>query len=232
MHLRLPSSRLGCLLLTYALKTGHADRNCTCVKSLCRRPPVTARPRRDAGVTGWACTSYSGVTARGLSTSPSATELVPSAGLAPAWSCGDRFVLSQVCLLIPPRGHRNGVNRIGIEPDLSRLKGAGAPPATQRNVAIVRRLALRKPGLRGLLLEPLCIHDHTWWSASESHRSGYLLARQIRVPSPHPINSELLTATTRSIRIRWPRLSTTSRLVPSGGLEPPSRRLRGGTLAR
>ena len=24
-----------------------------------------------------------------------------------------------------------------------------------------------------------------WWSASESHRSGNLLARQIRVPSPH-----------------------------------------------
>jgi hypothetical protein len=24
----------------------------------------------------------------------------------------------------------------------------------------VRRLELRKPGLRGLLLEPLCIHDH------------------------------------------------------------------------
>jgi hypothetical protein len=71
-----------------------------------------------------------------------------------------------------------------------------------------------------------------WWSASESHRSGYLLARQIRVPSPHPMNLRLLTATTRSIRIHWPRLSTTSRLVPPGGLEPPSHRLRGGTLAR
>jgi len=39
------------------------------------------------------------------------------------------------------------------------LKGAGVSPETQRNVAIVRRLELRKPGLRGLLLEPLCIHD-------------------------------------------------------------------------
>jgi hypothetical protein len=47
------------------------------VKSLCRRPPIAAQPRRDIGVTGWACTSYSGVTARGLSTSPSATSLVP-----------------------------------------------------------------------------------------------------------------------------------------------------------
>jgi hypothetical protein len=79
------------------------------------------------------------------------------------------------------------------------LERRGVSPETQRNVAIVRRLELRKPGLRGLLLEPLCIHDHVWWSASESHRSGYLLARQsrrgspgsrrrrqIRVPSPHP----------------------------------------------
>lgn len=32
----------------------------------------------------------------------------------------------------------------------------------------------------------LCIRVRIWWSASESHRSGYLLARQIRVPSPHP----------------------------------------------
>jgi hypothetical protein len=117
------------------------------------------------------------------------------------------------------------------------LERRGVSPETQRNVAIVRRLELRKPGLRGLLLEPLCIHDRTWWSASESHRSGYLLARQIRVPSPHPkisggLRQRLGRARPRSIRIHWPRLSTTSRLVPSGGLEPPSHRLRGGTLAR
>ena len=55
-----------------------------------------------------------------------------------------------------------------------------------------------------------------WWSASESHRSGYLLARQIRVPSPHPRNQKLLTATTRSIRIHWPRLATTSRFGTAG----------------
>ena len=54
-------------------ENGHAGRSCTCVKSLCGRLPVAARPRRDVGVTGWACTSYGGVTARGLSTSPSAT---------------------------------------------------------------------------------------------------------------------------------------------------------------
>ena len=110
------------------------------------------------------------------------------------------------------------------------LEGRGVSPETQRNVAIVRRLELRKPGLRGVALG---LHSRScWWSASESHRSGYLLARQIRVPSPHPMNFRLLTATTRSIRIHWPRLSTTSRLVPPGGLEPPSHRLRGGTLAR
>ena len=40
------------------------------------------------------------------------------------------------------------------------LERRGVSPETQRNVAIVRRLELRKPGLRGLLLEPLCIHDH------------------------------------------------------------------------
>ena len=39
------------------------------------------------------------------------------------------------------------------------LERRGVSPETQRNVAIVRRLELRKPGLRGLLLEPLCIHD-------------------------------------------------------------------------
>ena len=45
------------------------------MKLLCRRPPIPARPRRVGGVTGWARTSYSGVTARGLSTSPSATSI-------------------------------------------------------------------------------------------------------------------------------------------------------------
>jgi hypothetical protein len=28
---------------------GHADRNCTRVKSLCRRPPIAAQPRREMG---------------------------------------------------------------------------------------------------------------------------------------------------------------------------------------
>jgi hypothetical protein len=118
-------------------------------------------------------------------------ELVPSAGLAPAWSCWDRLVLSQVCLLIPPRGHQKWCSVSESNRSLA-LERRGVSPETQRNVAIVRRLELRKPGLRGLLLEPLCIHDHIWWSASESHRSGYLLARQIRVPSPLPINSGCL----------------------------------------
>jgi hypothetical protein len=125
LHLRLPSSRLGCLLLTYVLKTGHADRSCTCLKSLCRRPPEAARPRREV----WGDRLGLHQLQRGHG--PRAIyfafchKLVPSTGLAPAWSCWDRLVLSQVCLLIPPRGHRNGVpyrNRT----DLSRLKGAGS----------------------------------------------------------------------------------------------------------
>jgi hypothetical protein len=47
------------------------------MKPLCGQPPIAAQPRRGVGVTGWACTSYSGVTARGLSTSPSATNWYP-----------------------------------------------------------------------------------------------------------------------------------------------------------
>src|SRR4029077_14008961 len=71
-----------------------------------------------------------------------------------------------------------------------------------------------------------------WWSASESHRSGYLLARQIRVPSPHPVNSELLTATTRLIpHSLAASISNLHGLVPPQGLEPRSRSLRGWTLA-
>ena len=111
------------------------------------------------------------------------------------------------------------------------LERRGVSPETQRNVAIVRRLELRKPGLRGLLLEPLCIHDHvggahrnrTDQAICLQGRSGFLA----RTP-----NSRLVTPTTRPARIRWPRLPATSRLVPSQGLEPRSRSLRGWTLAR
>jgi hypothetical protein len=84
-------------------ENGHADRSCTCVKSLCRRPPIAAQPRRDIGVTGWTCTSYGGVTARGLSASPSATNWYPRQDLHPHDS--RHYVLSVACLLIPPRGH-------------------------------------------------------------------------------------------------------------------------------
>ena len=79
MHLRLPSSRLGCLLLTYALRDWTRRQElhlrevalqATAYKLLGHGVMV--------GVTGWACTSYRGVTARWLSTSPSATTwLVP-----------------------------------------------------------------------------------------------------------------------------------------------------------
>jgi hypothetical protein len=44
--------------------------------------PGASRPRRDLGVTGSACTSYRGVTARRLSPSPSATTLVERIGIA------------------------------------------------------------------------------------------------------------------------------------------------------
>ena len=103
LHLRLPSSRLGCLLLTYALRldtpTGVA--------------PAWSRFAGDRlellghgvefGVTGWTCTSYGGVTARGLSASPSATDWYPRQDLHPHDS--RHYVLSVACLLIPPRGH-------------------------------------------------------------------------------------------------------------------------------
>ena len=158
MHLRLPSSRLGCLLLTYAL------RDWTRRQELHLRQVALQATAYSCSATAWYWGDRLGLHQLQRGHGPRAIyfafchRLVPSAGLAPAWSCWDRLVLSQVCLLIPPRGHRNGVpyrNRT----DLSRLKGAGVSPETQRNVSIVRRLELRKPGLRGLLLEPLCIHD-------------------------------------------------------------------------
>jgi hypothetical protein len=230
LHLRLPSSRLGCLLLTYVL-------NWTRRQELHLREAALQAAAYSCSATAWCWGDRLGLHQLQRGHGPRAIyfafchELVPSAGLAPAWSCWDRLVLSQVCLLIPPRGHQKWCSVSESNRSLA-LERRGVSPETQRNVAIVRRLELRKPGLRGLLLEPLCIHDHIWWSASESHRSGYLLARQIRVPSPHPKNWWLVTPTTRPARIRWPRLPATSRLVPPGGLEPPSRRLRGGTLAR
>ena len=68
-----------------------------------------------------------------------------------------------------------------------RLERPPASPAAHGScLANVRGLEPRRLRLRGAPLEPLCIHVQNWWSASESHRSGYLLARQIRVPSPHP----------------------------------------------
>ena len=84
--------------------------------------------------------------------------LVPSAGLAPAWPRCGRLVLSQACLLIPSRGHLHWCSVSESNRSLA-LERCGVSPETQRNVAIARRLELRKAGLRGLLLEPLCIHD-------------------------------------------------------------------------
>ena len=93
--------------------------------SLCRRPPIATQPRRDVGVTGWACTSYSGVTARGLSTSPSATDWYPRQDLHLHDS--RHYVLSVACLLIPPRGHRRA-KLSGLEPDRICLKGRVREP--------------------------------------------------------------------------------------------------------
>src|SRR6516225_4721932 len=95
------------------------------------------------------------------------------------------------------------------------LERRGVSPETQRNVAIVRRLELRKPGLRGLLLEPLCIHDHvggahrnrTDQAICLQGRSGFLA----RTP-----NSRLVTPTTRPARIRWPRLPATFTVGTAG----------------
>ena len=75
MHLRLPSSRLGCLLLTYVLKFGTHRQESHLTNRLAGDELLGHNVM--SGVTGWACTSYRGVTARWLSTSPSATKLVP-----------------------------------------------------------------------------------------------------------------------------------------------------------
>ena len=124
LHLRLPSSRLGCLLLTYVL-------NWTRRQELHLREAALQAAAYSCSATAWCWGDRLGLHQLQRGHGPRAIYfafchgLVPSAGLAPAWSCWDRLVLSQVCLLIPPRGHRNGVpyrNRT----DLSRLKGAGS----------------------------------------------------------------------------------------------------------
>ena len=95
------------------------------------------------------------------------------------------------------------------------LERRGVSPETQRNVAIVRRLELRKPGLRGLLLEPLCIHDHV--GGAHRNRTDQAICLQgksgflARTP-----NKWLVTPTTRPARIRWPRLPATSRFGTAG----------------
>ena len=122
------------------------------MKSLCRRPPIAAQPRRDVGVSGCICSTYRRFTGAGLSTSASPTN----------WSA-TRDSNSE-----NPRSERSTYassvsggwcSVAGSNRSLA-LERRGVSPETQRNVAIVRRLELRKPGLRGLLLEPLCIHDH------------------------------------------------------------------------
>ena len=82
------------------------------MKSLCRRPPIAAQPRRDTGVTGWTRTSYSGVTARGLSTSPSATSLVPLVRFERT-----NFSFRGSCLKPDSAAAaRKLVNRMGVDP--------------------------------------------------------------------------------------------------------------------
>ena len=158
MHLRLPSSRLGCLLLTYVL-------NWTRRQELHLREAALQAAAYSCSATAWCWGDRLGLHQLQRGHGPRAIYfafchgLVPSAGLAPAWSCWDRLVLSQVCLLIPPRGHQKWCSVSESNRSLA-LERRGVSPETQRNVAIVRRLELRKPGLRGLLLEPLCIHDH------------------------------------------------------------------------
>ena len=102
LHLRLPSSKPGGLLLTYVLRGWTRRQELHPREVACRQPPIAAQPRRDVGVTGWTCTSYGGVTARGLSASPSATNWYPRQDLHPHDS--RHYVLSVACLLIPPRG--------------------------------------------------------------------------------------------------------------------------------
>jgi hypothetical protein len=120
------------------------------VKSLCRRPPIAAQPRRDIGVTGWTCTSYGGVTARGLSASPSATNWYPRQDLHPHDS--RHYVLNVACLLIPPRGHRL-VKLSGLEPDRICLKGRVREPlCIQLQIRDRVGVALHRPRLRGVLL--------------------------------------------------------------------------------
>ena len=124
LHLRLPSSRLGCLLLTYVL-------NWTRRQELHLREAALQAAAFSCSATAWCWGDRLGLHQLQRGHGPRAIyfafchELVPSAGLAPAWSCWDRLVLSQVCLLIPPRGHRNGVPYRN-QTDLSRLKGAGS----------------------------------------------------------------------------------------------------------
>src|ERR1700756_2091643 len=112
------------------------------------------------------------------------------------------------------------------------LEGRGVSPETQRNVAIVRRLELRKPGLRGLLLEPLCIHDHV----GGAHRNRTDQAICLQGKSGSLARTPEIRSCLRQPLVRFAFTGRVYRqlhgLVPPGGLEPPSHRLRGGTLAR
>src|SRR5215472_4728381 len=192
--------------------SGHADRNCTCVRSLCRRPPEAARPRREV----WGDRLGLHQLPRGHGPlaiyfafchrnwyrwCDSNAQISPSEGVASAG-------FGYSCMIGEPYGCRS--HHDGLKGRLPRRR------LTVHDLVNAAKLAFARTRLRGVALGYFAFafviggahRNRTDQAICLQGKSGFLA----RTPG----NQKLLTATSRPIRIHWPRLSTTSRFGTAG----------------